>query len=164
MPGLPIGLNVRRLAILVAVVASTAIAAPSKKPKTPYSLVTGDLVAQQLAPGSPCGAGEDICLDVFLDTTLRNVQVLAGNPVGGRIVARHRAHVPYRRNVQFRLAIIVGPEVAGRRQGELLGAVEDDPICVDSSWFLPEKDGMVVPRRRAFERDGDICFKDRTDY
>ncbi|HEX4846690.1 MAG TPA: hypothetical protein VFV30_00980 [Novosphingobium sp.] len=133
-------------------------AAPSPGKGTPYSLVIGDLSRQKDAPGSPCEPDEDLCMDVMLETRLWNVEVLAGNETNSRLRVWHRAHTPYRWGARMQLAMIVGPSSKGIRRGINLGTPTNGRVCVDESWFLPNPEGMRIPRGHSVNEDGDVCF------
>jgi hypothetical protein len=146
--------------ILALVVGTTATASVPQNKPSPYSVIIGDLVQQKDAPGNPCEPDEDLCLDVILETTLDDVELLAGNRVGDTVSVRHRAHVPYGRGRQIRLAMIVGPKLEGGfRKGIMLGRPEGGKICVDKSWFDPKQDGMRMPQGYRINNQGDICFR-----
>lgn len=133
-------------------------AAPQPKAKTDFSLVIGNLVSQDDAPGNPCEPEEDLCWDVMLETRLSNVEVLAGNPTNQRLRVWHRAHVPYRRGKQLRLAMIVGPASEGIRMGLNFGPPSNDQVCINQAWFDSANQGMAIPRGHKVNADGNVCF------
>lgn len=133
-------------------------AAPAPHTRTPYSLVIGDLSRQQrVAPENPC-TEDDVCSDVMLETRLWNVEVLAGNETPSRLIVRHRAHLAYPPGKRIKLVMVVGPPSNGIREGGYIGTPTNGRVCVDESMFLPNPDGMRIPRGHSVNEDGDVCF------
>jgi hypothetical protein len=148
------------LLLLPAVAIGSACSAAQARETSPYALIVGRLVTQVDTGMSPACDEGDICIDVILETTLRDIDMLAGRPVGQSVRVRHVAHVPYRRNARGRLdlAMIVWKDTKGVQRGIMLGEAVNGQYCVDQSWFDPTKKGMKIPRGRRVNKDGDICF------
>ncbi len=146
--------------LLASAIGLTSQSATARE-SSPYSLIAGRLVNQEDTGLEPeCDPDKELCMDVIMETTLRDIETIAGRPIGNNVSARHVFHAAYQKRMRGRLVIlmVVWKSKDGRYHGVLVGDSGNRGTCVDESWFDPSKNGMKIPKGYKANSDGDVCL------